>query len=169
MTRIPKKIFALFGEFIHEFNFLDFQCKSILVDLFDDKRIGHILVMHQNFDFVIKRVDKVFELIIDDPKLRKRWKVIYPKLKKFQELRNDVSHSHCDINPENKNEFILTRFSEKETLRLTQKSALFEINDLTKGIRDLKKINLQVKHLFHSTFIKHTGVVFVRKKYLKPN
>ena len=133
----------------------------MLTSLIDNNAIGHLVIMHQSLEFVLKRVDVIFKELIENEQLKKRWLNIHPLIKKIKIIRNDVAHSSCDINPEDKNEFILVRFSETETLKLSQRERFYTIKELISDISKLKKTNIRLGYLFHTTYGKYTNSLFV--------
>ena len=162
MSKTPRKLLTLFGEFIVEFNLIENHLKEFLGSLVEDELIAHILVSNQSFDFIHKRVNAIFNELIDKKNLKDRWGKIYKKLKPLQDIRNDIAHSTVDINPENKNEFVLFRYNETQILKFSQRAAFYSKSDLIIKIKEMKKLNTQLRDLFHTTYLDYTDSIFVR-------
>ncbi len=160
MIKIPRKVLADFGDFIVQHNKMDYKLKMFLAGFVEDNLIGHLLVGHQNFVFIKKRVNSIFEHMIEDSTLKQRWKGLQTEMTELNEIRNDIAHSIVDYDPKAKELFLLTRFSEKSVLHFSQKERFYEFSELKSYVARQKKLNTKLSFFFHTTFKKHHEIVF---------
>lgn len=162
--RLPKRLYSLFGEYIVLFNTIDFKFKNFLSALVEDDSIGHILTASQSFDYVRKRINVLFNEIIENPDLKNRWNDLQPEIQKLSEIRNDIAHAYIDFDNVEKDKFLITRFSETKALKLSARQELYYTKDIENFIIQLKKINKQVSFLFHSTYKEYMDIIYYSGK-----
>lgn len=158
--KIPKSVYALIGEFIVQFNVLDFRFKNFLGAFIEDEAVGYLITSSQSFDFTKKRVNSIFLHLVEDEKLTKRWKDLQTEIVELANVRNDFAHSIIDYDYVTKSQFNLTRYSEKEVLQISSRQVLYSIENVKTNISRIKKLNKKISYLFHSTFRKYNDIVY---------
>ena len=115
MANIPRTILATFGEFILEHNKMDYKLKSFLASFVEDELVGHLLTASQPFEFVRRRVNSIYNHLIDplenSEDLIERWNKLQPEIKDINEIRNDIAHSIINLDTKTHKTILLTRFT----------------------------------------------------------
>lgn len=159
-NKIPRKVYAMFGEFIVLFNVMDFKFKHFLGAFVEDPEIGYLLTSNQSFDFTRKRVDSIFKKLVDDQELLTRWTNLQADIITLSNVRNDFAHSVVDFDNVTKSQFLLTRYNEKKVLQFQSRRVFYTLNNVKAHISDQKKTNKKISYLFHTTFKKYNNVVY---------
>lgn len=164
MANIPRTILATFGEFIVEHNKMDYKLKSFLASFVEDELVGHLLTASQPFEFVRRRVNSIYNHLIDplenSEDLIERWNKLQPEIKDINEIRNDIAHSIINLDTKTHKTILLTRFTENSVLKFSQKDTVYSITDLKKFVTRLKKLNRQLSYLLHSTYKRHNDIIY---------
>jgi hypothetical protein len=160
MSKIPSYILATFGEFIVQHNKMDFKCKMFLASFVENDMIGHLLTSNQNFEFIRKRINSIYEHLIENDKLANRWEKLQKDMTLLNEVRNDIAHSIIDLEPSRKKIFVLSRFTEKSVLKFSTKDKLYKYSELKKLVSKQKNINRKLGYLFHTTYKEYNDIVF---------
>jgi hypothetical protein len=159
-NKIPKSVYALIGEFVVQFNVLDFKFKHFLSSFIEDEMIGYLIASNQSFDFTKKRVNSIYQQLIDDEKLKERWNAVQQEIQDLANIRNDFAHSIIDFDNVSKSQFVLTRYSENQVLKFSSRQILYTVEDVKMHLSRIKKLNTKIGYLFHSTFRKYNDVVY---------
>lgn len=168
MTKIPRSVLALFGEFIVEHNKMDYKLKKFLIFLLEENEsLGILFVSNQGFEYVKKRVAAVYKHVIDNPALLARWKALEPEITQLTEIRNDIAHSIIDIDPDTRKLMVLSRYSESSVMKnLGSKDTLYELSDLKLSLTKQKEINRKLGYLLHTTYKEYSGAIFSSRQII---
>jgi len=159
-NKIPKSVYALIGEFIVQFNVLDFKFKHFLSSFIEDEMIGYLIASNQSFEFTKKRVNSIYKQLVEDEKLKERWINLQQEIKDMSDVRNDFAHSIIDFDNVSKSQFFLTRYSENQVLKFSSRQISYTLEDVKNNISRIRKLNTKIGYLFHSTFRKYNDVVY---------
>jgi hypothetical protein len=159
-NKIPKKVYSLIGEFIVQFNVMDFKFKHFLSSFIEDELIGYLIASNQSFDFTKKRVNSIYAQLIVDKELKERWETLQTEISELANIRNDFAHSIIDFDNVSKSQFLMTRYSENKVLKFSSRQVLYSIDDVKSFISRMKKTNRKISYLFHTTFRKYNDVVY---------
>ena len=85
-NKIPKKVYSLIGEFIVQFNVMDFKFKHFLSSFIEDELIGYLIASNQSFDFTKKRVNSIYAQLIEDKELKERWSALQAEISELANI-----------------------------------------------------------------------------------